>query len=181
MTPTHNDFKILFEGKPDEYFDLYRDEIDEILAPDEDDDDTGESDDLGDADSLDAEELFEILFTIPIFVDDDYCEMINVLADEYLPYDIDADYEDDKLIVHIDENRHVIDDSEGGYSIVRQFNEIIKPDFEIRVFKLSLDDYDIHSLIILKSEVWKELETKYGAKVAAYFAKIDKIDFNDKE
>jgi hypothetical protein len=179
MLPTLNDFRILFEGKPCEYLDFYRNDLDEILAPDEDDDDnTDGSDDFGDVDGLDVEELFEILFTIPIFEDDDYCEMINVLADEYITYDIYADYEDDKLTVYrCDKDKYVIDDSESGYSIIRQFNEIIKPDLETRVLKMSLDDDNIHSLIIHQSKVWKELETKYGAKVAAYFAKIDEIDF----
>ncbi|MDR1595139.1 MAG: hypothetical protein LBS43_11765 [Prevotellaceae bacterium] len=177
MIPTDNDLRILFEGKPEEYLDLYREELDEILAPDEDDE-PDDFEDFGDIDSLDVEELFEILFTIPMTDDDDYCETINMLADEFLPYDVDSDYEDDEMIVYIDEDRHVIDDLLGAYPIIRQFDAIIKPDFETRVMKLSLDEDNVHSLIILKSEVWKELETKYGTKVAAYFGKIDKIDFN---
>jgi hypothetical protein len=178
MIPTDNDLRILFEGKPEEYLDLYKEELDEILAPDEDDeDDSGDFEDFGNIDSLDAEELFEILFTIPMTNDDDYCEVINLLADEYLPYDVDADYEDDELVVYVDEDRHVID-SEDGYTIIRRFDEIIKPDFETRALKMSLDEDNMHSLVILKSEVWKDVETQYGAKVAAYFEKIDKIDFN---
>jgi hypothetical protein len=176
MIPTYDDMRILFEGKPEEYLDLYREELDEILAPDEDED-TGEFEDFSNVDSLEAEELFDFLFTIPVTADDDYCEVINVLADEYLPYDVDADYEDDELVVYIDEDKHVID-SQDGYPIIRKFDEIIKPDFETRVLKLSLDEDNIHSFIILKSDDWKNLETKYGAKVAAYFEKIDRIDFN---
>jgi hypothetical protein len=177
MIPTYNDFKILFDGKPEKYLELYRDEIDEILAPDEDDD-TSEAEDFGDVETLDAEELFELLFTIQVIAYDDYCEVINTLSDEYLPYDVDSDYEDDELVVYIDDDRHIIDDTLDGYPIIRQFDEIIRPDFETRVLKMSVDEDNIHSLIILKSDFWKKLEAEYGTKVAAYFATIDEIDFN---
>ncbi|MDR1581706.1 MAG: hypothetical protein LBS55_00340 [Prevotellaceae bacterium] len=176
MIPTYDDLRILFEGKPEEYLDLYRDELDEILTPDEDDD-PGEFEDFNNVESLDTEELFEILFAIPITKDDDYCEVINMLADEYLSYDVDADFEEDEFVIYVDENRYVIDDIHDGYSIVRKFNKIIKSDFEIRVMKMSLDEDNIHSLIILKNDVWKNLEAKYGTKVAAYFGKIDKVNF----
>jgi hypothetical protein len=175
MIPTENDFRILFEGKSTEYIELYKEEIEEILAPDEDDD-PDEYEDLADIESSDAEELFEILFTIPVTVDDDFCDLINVLADEYLPYDVDADFEDDKLIVYIDEDRHVID-SKDGYSIIRKFDEIIKPDFETRVMKKSMDEDNVHTLLILKSDDWKNLEEKFGQKITGYFEKTDKIDF----
>ncbi|MDR1887736.1 MAG: hypothetical protein LBQ70_07480 [Prevotellaceae bacterium] len=175
MIPTHNDMRILFEGKPEEYIDLYREELDEFLKPDEEDE-LREFEDFSDVESLDAEELFEILFTIPMTTDDDYCEVVNILADEYLPYDIDADYENKKLVVYIDEDKYVID-SQDGYSILRKFDEIIKPEFEIRVMKLSLDEDNVHSLVILKSDDWKDLEIKYADKVAAYFETIDKTDF----
>ncbi|MDR2650956.1 MAG: hypothetical protein LBC68_01395, partial [Prevotellaceae bacterium] len=166
MIPTSNDFKILFEGKPEEYLKLYKTELDEILAPDEDedDDDSGMFEDFNNVESLDAEELFEILFTIPVVADDDYCEVINVLADEYLPYDIDADIEDDKLVVYIDEDKHVIDSSD-GYSILRKFNKLIATNFETRVMKMSLDEDNTHSLVILKNEDWADLEKEYGTKV----------------
>jgi hypothetical protein len=175
MIPKDNDFKILFEGKSEEYLNLYKDELEEILAPDEDDD-PDEYDDSANVEGLDAEELFEILFTVPITEDDDYCDVINVLADEYLPYDVDADFEDDKLVVYVDEDRHVID-AQDGYSIVRKFDEIIKPAYETRALKMSLNEDNLHSLLIIESEDWKNLETKYGAKVAEYFEKIDRINF----
>jgi hypothetical protein len=176
MIPTQNDMRILFEGKSDEYIDLYREEIDDFLKPDEDEVESGEFNDFSEVESLDAEELFEILFTIPMTVDDDYCEVVNILADEFLPYDVDADFEDKKLVVFVDENKHVIN-SEDGYTILRKFDEIIKPEYEIRVMKLSLDEDNVHSLVILESDEWENLETKYGAKVAGYFEKIDNINF----
>jgi hypothetical protein len=177
MIPTDNDFRILFEEKPAEYFDLYREEIEEILAPDENDE-PNEDEDYANVESLDAEELFEILFTVPVTNDnEDFCDMINVLADEYLPYDVDADFEDDELIVYVDDNRYVID-SQDCYSIIRKFDEIIKSDFETRVLKMSIDEANMHSLVIIKCDDWKKLEAKYGeAKVAGYFEKIDKVNF----
>jgi hypothetical protein len=177
MIPAQNDMRILFEGKSDEYIDLYREEIDEFLKPDDDEDEAGDFNDFSDVEGLDAEELFEILFTIPMTVDDDYSEVVNILADEYLPYDVDADYENKKLVIFVDEDKHVID-SEDGYTILREFGKIIKPEFEIRVMKLSLDEDNVHSLVILRSEDWENLEEKYGTKVAGYFEKIDNINFN---
>jgi hypothetical protein len=174
MIPTENDFRILFEGKPAEYLELYKEEIEEILAPDEDD--PNEYEESSDIESSDAEELFELLFMIPVTMDDDFCDLINVLADEYLPYDVDADLEDDKLVVYVDEDRHVID-SKDGYSIIRKFDEIIKPEFEIRVMKMSIDEDNVHSLLILESDDWKNLEKKFGKKITEHFEKIDEIDF----
>jgi hypothetical protein len=174
MIPSQNDMRILFDDEPEKYRDLYKEEIDDFMAPDEDDDPTEE---LADVEDFDAEELFEILFTIPMTTDDDYCEVINILADEYLPYDVDADYENDKPVIYIEEDRHVLDSQDDGYVIIRKFNKMIKPDFEIRVMKMSLDEDNVHSLLILKTDEWKKLETKYGEKVAEYFERIDKIDF----
>ncbi|MDR1170170.1 MAG: hypothetical protein LBK97_04970 [Prevotellaceae bacterium] len=177
MIPSQNDIKILFDGEPEKYLDLYKEEINEFIAPDEDDDDDPEFDERTDIEDFDAEELFEILFTIPMTTDDDYCEMVNVLADEYLPYDVDADYEDNSPVIYIDEDRHVLDSHDGGYAIIRKFNEMIKPDFEIRAMKISLNEDNVHSLLILQGDDWKEMEAKYGEKVAKYFEKIDEIDF----
>ncbi|MDR2382395.1 MAG: hypothetical protein LBD76_00705 [Prevotellaceae bacterium] len=172
MIPTDNDFRILFEEKPEEYLDIYKEEIEEFMTIDEDDDDYEPSD----AEDMSAEELFEILFATLITDDDDFCEVINVLADEYLPYDVDADFEDEELVVYIDEDRHVID-SQDDYGILRKFDEIIKPDFETRVMKMSIDEANVHSLLILKCDEWKNLESKYGEKVSKCFEKIDNVDF----
>ena len=173
MIPTDNDFR-MFEEKPEEYLELHKKEIEEFVAPSKyEDPDEYEAPNV---EEMNAEELFEILFAIQIFEDDNFCDVITVLADEYLPYDVDADFEDDKLIVYVDEDRYVAG-SDNGYSIVRKFDEIIKPDFETRVMKMSIDEENVHSLLILKSEEWKNLETKYGEKVSEYFEKIDKADF----
>ncbi|MDR1339872.1 MAG: hypothetical protein LBK58_07470 [Prevotellaceae bacterium] len=177
MIPSQNDLRILFEEKPGEYIDLYRDEIYDFITPDEDDD-SGEFDEIPDIKDFDAEELFEILFTIPVTTDDDYCELINILADEYLPYDVDADYEDGGLtVVYIDDDRYVMDRGDSEYDIIRKFNEIIKPEYETRVLKMSLTEDNVHSLLILQSSEWKELEAKYGEEVAEFFEEIDKIEF----
>jgi hypothetical protein len=174
MIPTDNDFRILFEEKPEEYLELYKEELNEFMTPDEDED--PDEDEEANFDDMDAEELFEILFAIPITEDDDFCEVINILADEYLPYDVDADFEDDELVVYVDEDRYVLG-SENDYAIVKKFDEIIKPDYETRVMRMSMDAANIHSLLILKSDDWKNLETKYGEKVSEYFEKIENVDF----
>jgi hypothetical protein len=173
--------RILFEEESKKYIDLYKDEINDYITPDEDEEDNEEFEGVG-IDDFDTEELFEMLFTVPVTTDDDYCELINILADEYLPYAVDADYEDGKPVIYIDDDRHVLSASDSEYAIIRKFNDIIKPEFEIRVMRLSLNEDNIHSLLILESGEWKELEAKYGEKVAEFFEKIDKIDFiQDKE
>jgi hypothetical protein len=175
MIPTSDDLRILFEGKPEEYFNFYREELYDILASDENDNPVG-ADGFGDIESLDTEELFEVLFTIPMTDDDDYCEVINILADEYLSYDVDAGFENDELVVYVNESKYIID-SRDGYSIIKKFDEIIRPSFETRVMKLSLDEDNVHSLIILRSITWENMEKKYGKKVSAYFEKIDNVNF----
>jgi hypothetical protein len=181
MIPKYDDFRILFEGAQLEYLDLYKKEIEEIMMSDIDDKDD-KDDSLDDFDELysieetGAEALFELLFSIPMILDDDYVEVINILADEYLPYDVDACYEDDELVVYVDDDRHVID-SKDGCAIVRKFDEIIGPDFETRVMKMSIDEDNFFSLLILKSEDWTYLENKYGTKIAEYFEKMDKVNF----
>jgi hypothetical protein len=167
--------RILFEGKPKEYIDLYKEAIDEFMTPDEDA--PAEIEEFDDLENFDAEELFEILFTIPMTVDDDYCDVIDILADEYLPYDVDADCEDDKTVIYIDDKKVVADSCDDGYLIIRKFNEAIGSEFEIRVMKLSLNEDNVHSLLILPNAEWKELDTKYGEKVAEYFEKISKVKF----
>ncbi|MDR2027164.1 MAG: hypothetical protein LBQ01_06370 [Prevotellaceae bacterium] len=171
MIPKHEDFRILFEGKPEEFLKLYKEEIEEIMSPDEDDEDPEDIEDYASIEEASAEEIFELLFTIPTIPDDDYCELINVLADEYLPCDVDADYEDDKIVVYIDENRHVID-SKDGRSVIRKFDEIIRPDFETRVMNPDTGEDSLYPLIILKSDDWKYVEDRYGTKVAEYFEKL---------
>jgi hypothetical protein len=175
MIPSQNDMRILFEGKPEEYISLYKEAIDEFMTPDEDV--PAEFDEFDGIENFDAEELFEILFTIPMTVDDDYCDVINILADEYLPYDVDADCEEDRTVIYIDEKKIVADSRDDGYAIIRKFNEAIGSGFEIRVMKLSLNEDNVHSLLILSNDEWKELDTKYGEKVAEYFEKISKVKF----
>jgi len=173
MKPTEEDIRILFEGKSEDYMKLYEQELDDFV----DYDDFEELKQLDEPEKLVS--LFELLFTIPVGKEDDDDEVVLALGEEFLPYEVDADYADNGLMITAKGQEHFMilkNAPEDRYQTLRKLNEIISPEHEMRVMQICLND-DIHSFIILESNTWKDLEKKYGAKVKEHFASINDAEF----
>lgn len=173
MKPALEDIRILFEGKSSEFIKLYKQDIDDLI----DYDDYKELEELEEPEKRIS--IFELLFAMPVAKDDNDEEVVIAMAEEYLPYEVDADYADNGLMITANGKEHFIilkNSYEDRYHTLRKLNEIIYPKYEIRVMDISLDD-DIHSFLILEKEEWKAMEEKYGEKARHYFRTIDDIDF----
>jgi len=179
MKPTQNDIKILFNGKPEEFINQYKQEFDNFVSEEE----FLEFNNLDDSEKM--ESLFEFLFTIPVSREDDDDEVVYALAEEFLPYEVDAEYAKNGLSITIDKQSHFVplkSTPEDRYTVIRKLDSLIKPKFETRVMKVSLDyDYDnddMHSIIILEKSEWDTMESEYGKeKISEYFEKIDNVNF----
>src|SRR5262245_59107830 len=63
------------------------------------------------------------------------------------------------------------------YITIRKLNSILAGDYEIRVFRATLDS-DTHSLYVKSSEWWASMDAYFPDRIAHLFAKItDEIDF----
>ncbi len=105
-------------------------------------------------------------------------EIVRGVAEKINDPSLFAEYTDDELKIYFRDNEYILpyslfsDSGKARYVTINKVRELIKDNYEIRVWKESTL-YDTHSFYVQKNDWWKFMDEKFSDRINQLFIKID--------